>query len=142
MAFPDAPSATQPPAPSACGRVPGRFDRRPWNIGFRTAHLAVTGVLVGGHAFDVEAGRLLLLLWAAIGTGAVLLFLEAYSGLRWLHQGRGLMVLSKLALLLVIPFAWNVRVPILIAVIVLASVGSHMPARYRYYSVIAGEVLK
>ena len=114
---------------------------RAWNIGARTAHIAATGVLVGGHAFDVPAARLYPALWATIITGAILVGLEAFSlAWRWAWQGRGLMVVAKLALLLVIPFAWPVRVPTLLAVIVLASVGSHMPARFRYYSVVDGKV--
>jgi len=118
------------------------LERRTWNIACRTAHIAVTGVLLGGHVFGNSASGLRPWLYGAIGTGVVLVALEAYSGLRWLHQGRGILVLVKLALLLVIPFAWDMRVPILFAVVALASVGSHMPARYRYYSLIAREVVK
>ena len=110
---------------------------RAWNIAFRTAHIAVISVLVGGHAFDVPASRLYPILWAAIVSGGVLTVLEAFSvRLRWLVEGRGVMVLAKLALLLLVPFAWDYRLAILMVVIVLASVGSHMPARFRYYSVI------
>jgi hypothetical protein len=100
------------------------------------------GVLVGGHAFDVPAARLHPALWATILTGAILIGLEAFGvTFRWIWQGRGLMVILKLVLLVAIPFAWPVRMPILLTVIVLASVGSHMPARFRYYSVVAGRVL-
>ncbi len=99
-------------------------------------------MLVGGHAFDVAAGRLYPVLWLVIVTGAALIFLEAFSvAFRWPFQGRGLAVVAKLALLLVIPFAWAARLPSLLAVLVLASVGSHMPARFRYYSVLERRVL-
>lgn len=99
-------------------------------------------VLVGGHAFDVPGDQLYPILWLTIVTGAALIFLEAFSvTFRWLFQGRGLMVVAKLALLLVMPFAWSARLPILLVVIVLASVGSHMPARFRYYSVLERRVL-
>jgi hypothetical protein len=118
------------------------LQRRAWNIGIRTAHIAITSTLLGGHVFDVAAARLVPFLWAAIASGAVLLALEANWGVRWLHQGRGLMVLAKLALLCAVPFAWSHRVPLLMAVVVLASVGSHMPSRFRYYSVLYREVLK
>jgi hypothetical protein len=116
--------------------------RRATNIGFRTAHIAVTSVLVGGHVFDVPQASLRPFLWAAIATGAALIILESHLGARWLHQGNGLAVLAKLALLVAIPFAWGARVPILLAVLVLASVGSHMPARFRYYSIIDHQVIK
>jgi hypothetical protein len=114
---------------------------RAWNIGFRTAHLLCTGVLLGGHAFDVPAERLYVSLWGAIGTGIGLIVLEAYPGARWLYQGQGLMVLAKLALLSLVPFLWTHRFELLIGVVILASVGSHMPARFRYYSVIHRRVL-
>jgi hypothetical protein len=99
------------------------------------------GVLLGGHAFDVAPERLMVALWLTIGTGVLLAAVE--SGLRplWLHQGRGFMTLSKLVLLCVIPPAWDYRLPILLIVVVIASVGSHMPGRFRYYSVVYREVI-
>ena len=46
------------------------------------------------------------------------------------------MVLVKLLLLAVIPFFWQYRVPLLLAIVVVASVGSHMPSRFRHRVVI------
>jgi hypothetical protein len=112
-----------------------------WNITLRTAHLAAMGVLLGGHAFDVPPGRLLVALWTTIGTGIALGGLETGGHLLWFHQGRGLMTLGKLALVAAVPWFWQYRLPILLAVVALASVGSHMPARFRYYSVVYGEVI-
>jgi len=63
---------------------------------------------------------------------------DAYPSLEFLHQGWGLFLLFKLALLCVIPFAWKYRLPILIAVIIIGSVGSHMPRKFRHYSLIYG----
>ncbi|MFH1921375.1 MAG: hypothetical protein ABIP48_16040 [Planctomycetota bacterium] len=114
---------------------------RAWNIALRTAHVAAMGVLLGGHAFDVPRERLLLSLWLTIGTGAGLGVLEAGPGLVWFHQGRGLMTLGKLLLIGAVPFFWTVRLPILLVVVVIASVGSHMPARFRYYSVLYRKVI-
>ena len=111
------------------------------NIALRTAHIAAMGVLLGGHAFDVPPSQLLLSLWLTIGTGAALGIAEADWGLLWFHQGRGIMTICKLLLLATVPLMWDYRLPILLAVVVLASVGSHMPARFRYYSVIYKEVL-
>jgi hypothetical protein len=114
---------------------------RAWNIAWRTAHLAATGVLLGGHAFDVHPNRLRLCLYLSIATGLVLVFLEAYPSCRWFYQGRGLLVLLKLLLLCLIPWLWDYRLVILLVVVVIASVGSHMPARFRYYSVVHRRVL-
>lgn len=114
---------------------------RALNIALRTAHIGAMGVLLGGHAFDVPPEQLKLSLWLTIGTGLALLAVEAGPRLLWFHQGRGLMTMTKLALLCVVPFAWDYRLPILLAVVVLASVGSHMSARYRYYSVLQRRVI-
>jgi hypothetical protein len=52
------------------------------------------------------------------------------------------MTLAKLVLVALVPWCWPWRLPILLAVVVIASVGSHMPARFRYYSVIYRKVLR
>jgi hypothetical protein len=100
------------------------------------------GVLLGGHAFDVAAERLHPALAATIVSGVVLAALETGVSTLWFHQGRGLMTLAKLGLLFLVPFCWAYRLPILLAVVVLASVGSHMPARWRYYSIVYQQVLR
>jgi hypothetical protein len=114
---------------------------RAWNIGFRTAHIATMGVLLGGHVFDVSKPALLPWLQATIVTGLILAFIEAFPQPRWFYQGRGVLVFLKLALMCVIPWFWDDRVVILMVVVVLASVGSHMPGRFRYYSILHGRVL-
>ena len=125
-------------APQSGWRLPSA---RAWNIGLRTAHIAVFGPLVGGHVFDVPAAQLVPWLYATVITGAILVLIEAFPRVRWCYQGRGVCVWMKLILLGVTPFLWDYRVPILFVVIVIASVGSHMPARFRYYSVIHRRVL-
>jgi len=117
------------------------FSPRAWNIALRTAHLAAMGILLGGHAFDVAASRLITALWWTVGTGLALGLLEAGLRLDWFHQGRGLMTLAKLILVVSVRWLWDYRLPILLAVVVLGSVGSHMPARFRYYSVLYRKVL-
>jgi hypothetical protein len=114
---------------------------RGWNIAFRTAHLAATGILLGGHFFDVAEAQLRLLLYLAIATGGALVFIEAYPSCRWFYQGRGVMVLSKLGLLCLVPWFWEYRLAVLLVVLVIASVGSHMPSRFRYYSFVHRRVL-
>jgi len=118
---------------------------RAWNITARTAHLAAMGVLLGGHAFDLPREGLFGGLWATVLSGLVLAALEAEGRFTWFHQGRGLMTLAKLALLFAVPFLWERwgwRLAVLLAVVSLGSVGSHMPARFRYYSVLRGEVIR
>lgn len=107
---------------------------RAWNVAWRTAHIAVVGTLLGGHVFGAPPERLVVWLWAAILTGGALMALEAYATLDWFMQIGGLAVLLKLALLLLIYFDWPARVPILFTVVAIAGIGSHMPGRYRHYS--------
>lgn len=118
------------------GAAPPLSASRAWNIAFRTAHIAVTGALFGGHVFHIAAERLRTCLYLGILTGIALFIVELYPEWRRLFEVRTAMIATKLCLLCLIPWLWSYRVPILIAVIVIASVGSHMPRRYRYYSLV------
>jgi hypothetical protein len=99
------------------------------------------GVLLGGHAFDVIPERLEVVLWLTIGTGLALAAVEFGGRLLWFHQGRGLMTMAKVALVLLVPLAWDFRLAILLLVVVIGSIGSHMPGRYRYFSVVYRQVM-
>ena len=113
-----------------------------WNIGFRTVHIAAMGVLLGGHAFDVPKSELTTSLVLAVVSGILLTFSEAGPHLLWFHQIRGLVTIAKLVLLCAVPLCWSYSLPIMLSVVVMASVASHMPARLRYYSVLRGEVIR
>jgi hypothetical protein len=105
-----------------------------WNIGARTIHLAATGTLLGGHVFGADEAALRPLLWAAIATGGALIALELYPTAHWAHQVCALLVYAKLGILCLVPFLWEQRVPLLLGVLVLASVGAHAPRTVRHYS--------
>jgi hypothetical protein len=111
------------------------------NIVFRTAHIAVIGVLFGGHVFGMESERLLPWLYLTIATGSVLVLIEAYPSWRWCFQGRAVVTFAKLLLLCLVPWLWSYRVLILIVVIALGSAGSHMPRWFRYYSLVDRQVV-
>lgn len=116
---------------------------RAWSIAFRTFHLAAFGVFLGGHAFQVETEKLLPSLWVTILSGLGLIALEVYKeGLYWFVLGKGILVLIKLAVLLLLPLFWEARVVLLFLVVGIASVGSHMPACYRYYSLLHRRVIE
>ena len=117
--------------PDTPRRLPyGRFI----SVTSRTAHIAAIGVLLGGHVFGIAPDHLLPWLWGAIVSGAILLLPEVYTSLDWFAQGGGVAFLVKLAVLCTVPLAWDARVPILFVVLAIASVGSHMPGRFRHYS--------
>lgn len=111
------------------------------SIALRTVHIAAVGILLGGHAFEVSAVRLLPWLYVSIISGAGLIGLELYSGCKWLYQGKGVLVLLKLLLIAAVAVCWEQRLWLLLAALVLGSVGSHMPGRFRYYSFIHRRVI-
>jgi hypothetical protein len=115
---------------------------RPCKIALRTAHLMATSVLVGGHAFEAPPSALLPWLYAAVASGVGMVLFEAYPSMNFLFQGWGLMLLAKLALLCAIPFAGKATFPVLLAVVALASIASHMPGRFRHYSVLDRNVIQ
>src|SRR3970040_500981 len=69
---------------------------------------------------------------ATIPSGGALLALELASPGAWLFMGKGLVVLAKLLILLMVPFFWEHRVFLLLLTVAVASVGSHMPSRFRH----------
>ena len=125
--------------PQETRRWPGS---RAVSIALRTLHLAAFGILLGGHAFAVEADRLLPYLYLTVLSGLGLIALEIYAvGLYWLVLGKGIMVQAKLLLLLLIPVFWEARVVLLLLVVGIASVSSHMPSRFRHYSFLHRRVI-
>lgn len=116
-------------APDPPRRVPGQ---RWLGVWLRTAHLATFGILLGGHAFDVDPARLVPFLVATIVSGAGLMALELACTFAWLGTVKGFAVLVKLGVLLAIPLFWEQRLVLLLAVVVLASVVSHMPSKLRH----------
>ena len=84
--------------------------------------------------FGAEVDALLPLLWVAIASGAALIAIEVYPTAHWTHQVCALFVYAKVGILCLVPFVWDQRVPLLLAVVALASVGAHAPRRVRHYS--------
>lgn len=114
---------------------------RAMSIALRTVHIAAVGILLGGHVFEVTAVRLLPWLSLSIISGAGLIGIELYSSCKWLYQGKGVLVLLKLLLIAAVAVFWEQRLWLLLAALVLGSVGSHMPGRLRYYSILHRRVI-
>jgi len=131
LPHPSSPATAGPTLPSRRGWPRARV----WNVLFRTVHIAATGLLLGGHAFGAQPAQLYLLLATAVATGLALIGLELATTPGWAYQGCALFVYAKLALVCLVPVAWAYRVPILLGVVVLASVGSHAPRSLRHYSI-------
>jgi hypothetical protein len=111
---------------------------RVWSILLRTLHLLSIGILVGGHAFNAPIAPLRPMLYLAIVSGVGMAFIEACPCWQALFQGWGILVMTKLALLCAVPFAWSHRFAILVVVLAIASVGSHMTKRLRHWAPFFG----
>jgi hypothetical protein len=66
---------------------------------------------------------------------------EAAPRWTWFHELRGVLTMVKLALLAAVPLAWAYRLPILLTIIAIGSVTSHMPRRFRHYSLLYRRVI-
>lgn len=108
--------------------------RRLVRTSLRTAHLIAFGAYYGGHVFGVAPDRLLPALVAVVGTGSLFMAFEIWSAPVWLVQVRGVATYAKVLLVLAAGLCWEHRIALLTAVVVIGAVTSHMPGRYRYYS--------
>jgi hypothetical protein len=112
---------------------------RGWNITIRTGHITAIAALFGGHLFGAATERLIPWLYASVLTGLMLAIIEAIPRRNWFREGSGLLSMAKVLVLCLVPLFWNYRIPLLAAVIVVGSVGSHVPHGLRHYRVFGGE---
>jgi len=106
----------------------------------RTLHLIAAGALYGGCLYAVEFDRLKPALLSVLLTGAVLVCFEVWQAGVWLVQLRGIASFAKLGLLAVTGLVPDLTVAILTVAVMIGSVSSHMPSRWRYHSVLHGRV--
>jgi hypothetical protein len=110
-------------------------------ITLRTAHLLTFGTLYGGHVYGVSAEQLQPALFATLATGGALMALELSRSPIWLMQIRGLATMTKVALIAAVSVWWDLRLVLLTMAAIIGGVSSHMPGRFRYYSVVHGRVI-
>lgn len=111
-------------------------------IGARTVHIGVAAVLFGGTLLVVPFARLTFWHHATIASGCLLLALEWGHDSRWPHRGKGLLALLHLSLCLLIHAMPSLTVPLLWLILVSGCIGSHMPRRYRHWSIVQGWEVK
>jgi len=106
------------------------------DITMRTAHIAVAGTLFGGFMLHVPFGQMHIWHGLTILTGCGLLALELLHGLNWPHQGRGVFGIVHIGLSGFIHLRPDLAIPLLWIILVSGGVGSHLPKRYRHWSVL------
>ena len=113
--------------------------RRTIRILTRALHIMVAGILLGGHIFNQPVVALEPWLWATVITGTIILLTDLHSSLAILFEVRGIAILIKITLLLLIPVFWEQRISLLICILIIGAIGSHLPKRYRHKSFIIND---
>ena len=116
------------------------FPGQPRNFRYRRAilsvlralHILCTGVLIGGHIFNQSPEVIEPWLYASVLSGLAIFATDLHASMAVLFELRGLLLLLKIALLLLIPLFWQLRIPLLITVLFIGAVGSHMPKHWRH----------
>ena len=109
---------------------------RTLEILLRTAHIGTTGILFGGAVYAIPFARLVTWHQMAIATGSGLALWEMSHSRHWPYQVRGVMVIAHVGLLGLIFLYPEQRALVLAIVLVLGSVGSHMPRDIRHWSFV------
>lgn len=108
------------------------------NIILRTIHLIAMLGVGGGILFNVEPSLVSPWLWLSVFSGAGLVGISIYSSRLFLIQLRGLTILLKVALLIIIIYTDGADLGLLIAITILSGLIAHAPGNVRYYSVFHG----
>jgi len=108
-------------------------------IVIRTTHIGAMAILVGGH--HVVGMEPSLRLWKVLTavTGLALLLSEASHSRHWFYQVRGVVALAHVGVLALIPISFLAGRPafagaVLVAALVIGSIGSHLPKTIRKWS--------
>lgn len=107
-------------------------------IGARTIHIGVAAVLFGGSLLLVPYAHLNMWHHLTIASGAVLLALEWRHDHRWPLRGKGLLGVIHLTLCGLIHLQPSLTVPLLWLILISGCIGSHMPRRFRHWSITEG----
>ena len=120
-----------------------QFPGQRWaRIAVRTWHLGSMGFLLGGAALGQPLGDQPAAMWNTLFSGAVFVALELYASCLWFLQLKGLAVIIKLAFFGAAALLEGDAMPFLLAALVVGGISSHMPGKYRYYSLWHGRVVK
>ena len=98
----------------------------------RAVHILCGGVLLGGYVFAVGGSALNLWWYATVISGGLLLATDLHASCAALFEARGLAVVAKVVLLLLLPVAGEHAIWLLAIVLLIGAVSSHLPGRYRH----------
>ncbi len=105
----------------------------------RATHIACTGILLGGCIFSQPLSALEPWLIATVLTGLLIMTCDLHASLAVFFELRGLAVLLKTGLLLVIPVYPQFSIPVLVVALFIGVFASHMPKQYRHKMLFFGK---
>jgi len=108
------------------------------DISLRTIHLIGLLGISGGILFHVEQSLWLPYFLITVLSGLAMTLLSLWSNGIWLLQNRGLIIILKILLLLLIPVFHEYAQILLFIIVIISAISSHAPAQFRYYSPILG----
>ncbi len=110
-------------------------------ISLRTLHLLGVAGVGGGVIFTLEHHLWLNYWWLALASGTLMMIMDMIANPVWLVQIRGIVVLFKLVLLLLLGNDPDWDRFLLFVIIILSAVISHAPGSLRYYSLYHRRVI-
>ena len=102
----------------------------------RAAHILTGGVLLGGYVFSASATALQWWWSTTMISGALLLATDLHASCAALIEVRGVVVMVKLGLLLMVPAAGAYAVFLLAGVLIIGAISSHLPGRFRHKALL------
>lgn len=105
----------------------------------RTVHIAVASVLFGGSVVLTPFASLLPWHHLTLASGCILVLLEFQHDHRWPHRGKGLLGILHISLAGLIHLVPHLTIPLLWTILITGCIGSHMPRRFRHWSLLDGE---
>jgi len=114
-------------------KTPRNFSgRRFVRMTLRGLHLLSAGTLIGGHVFNQPDTLLEPWLYPAVISGSLILMTDIYASMVVLFELRGVLVLLKIGLLLLVPVFESMSILLLVTILMIGVFGSHMQKHYRH----------
>jgi len=115
---------------------------RPLQLLLRSVHIAAMALVLGGLPFGGGYAALRLPILVTVASGLLLFAVDLAKDAGILAQGSGAAVLLKVGLLGCGLLQPAHRLPWYLAATLVASLGAHMPGRWRHFSFVQWKVLK
>jgi len=98
----------------------------------RTVHILGGGVLIGAYLFQQPQGVIDVWYMVAAVSGMLLFLTDLHASFAVLFEWRGLSIVSKIVLLLLLPLMPGFEVPILVLILTIGSLSSHLSRKFRH----------